>query len=75
MTVPAEPGQTEPGAPEPGAAEPEFRSYYGQPILKEPVWEMAVPEYFFLGGLAGASAGLAFGARLVNNDRLARNAT
>jgi hypothetical protein len=56
-------------------AEPEFRSYYGQPILKEPVWLPAVPEYFFLGGLAGASAGLAFGGRLIGNDRVARNAT
>jgi hypothetical protein len=56
-------------------AELESRSYYGQPILKEPVWGTAVPEYFFLGGLAGASAGLAFGARLAGNDLLARNAT
>jgi hypothetical protein len=66
------------GAIEPAlsdAIEPESGSYYGQPILKEPAWGMAVPGYFFLGGLAGASAGLAFGARLAGNDLLARNAT
>jgi hypothetical protein len=67
-----EPPRVQPKRAEP---EPESRSYYGQPILKEPAWGTAVPEYFFLGGLAGASAGLAFGARLVGNDVLARNAT
>jgi hypothetical protein len=62
-----------PAEPVPG--EPEFGSYYGKPILKAPVWGTAVPGYFFLGGLAGASAGLAFGARLAGNDQLARNTT
>jgi hypothetical protein len=55
--------------------EPEFRSYYGRPIIKAPIWEPAIPGYFFLGGLAGASAALGFGARLTGNERLARNAT
>src|SRR5439155_8059218 len=41
-------------------AEP--RSYYGRPVIKEPVWKPEIPFYFFTGGLAGASAGLAFGA-------------
>jgi DMSO reductase anchor subunit len=42
---------------------PEFRSYYGRPILKEPVWKTPdVPVYLFVGGLAGASAVLAEGA-------------
>lgn len=35
-------------------------SYYGQPIIKQPVWKPAIPAYFFTGGLAGASAGLAY---------------
>jgi hypothetical protein len=56
-------------------AEPGFRSYYGRPIIKAPIWEPAVPWYFFLGGLAGASAALGLGARVVGNERLARNAT
>ena len=54
--------------------EAEFRSYYGRPILKEPVWTWEVPWYFFAGGLAGASASLGLGARLAGNDRLARAA-
>ena len=54
--------------------EAEFRSYYGRPILKEPVWTWEVPWYFFAGGLAGASAPLGLGARLAGNHRLARSA-
>jgi hypothetical protein len=56
-------------------AQPGFGSYYGRPIIKAPIWEAAVPWYFFLGGLAGASAALGLGARVVGNERLARNAT
>jgi Polysulphide reductase, NrfD len=52
----------------------EFRSYYGRPILKAPVWTDEVPAYFFAGGLAGASASLALGARLAGNHRLASGA-
>jgi Polysulphide reductase, NrfD len=54
--------------------EAEFRSYYGRPILKEPVWTWEIPWYFFAGGLAGASASLGLGARLAGNHRLARSA-
>lgn len=33
----------------------EFDSYYGRPILKEPVWHVPdLPGYLFLGGMAGA---------------------
>jgi formate-dependent nitrite reductase membrane component NrfD len=35
-------------------------SYYGQPVIKEPVWTPEIPWYFFAGGLGGASATLAF---------------
>jgi formate-dependent nitrite reductase membrane component NrfD len=55
------------------AAEP--RSYYGRPVIKEPTWTPEVPIYFFFGGMAGASAGLAFGARLTRRNKLARVAT
>jgi hypothetical protein len=51
------------------------RSYYGQPVIKSPVWTPEVPIYFFTGGMAGASAGLAFAARLSGNKKLARAAT
>ena len=55
-------------------SEPSYQSYYGRPILKEPVWKPEVPWYFFSGGLAGGSSSLALGARLVGNERLARTA-
>ena len=45
-------------------------SYYGRPIIKEPVWETDIPLYFFTGGLAGASNVLALGALLSGNRRL-----
>jgi hypothetical protein len=50
------------------------RSYYGRPVLKEPVWTPEIPIYLFTGGLAGASAGLAWLAELRGNEPLARRA-
>ena len=52
----------------------EIRSYHGQPILKEPIWTWEIPCYFYAGGLAGASAGLALLSELRDNDELARRA-
>jgi hypothetical protein len=49
-------------------------SYYGNPIIKEPVWKAEIPSYFFAGGLAGASAALSAAARGAGNDVLARRA-
>jgi hypothetical protein len=54
--------------------EPAHRSYYGRPILKEPVWKPEIPLYFFTGGIGGASSSLALAARLAGNARLAHNA-
>ena len=48
--------------------------YYGRPVIKEPVWTPEIPIYFFAGGLAGASAGLAYMADLTGNEVLARRA-
>jgi formate-dependent nitrite reductase membrane component NrfD len=56
------------------AAEPSAESYYGQPVIKEPVWTWEIPCYFFTGGLAGASAGLAYAARLRGEEQLERRA-
>jgi formate-dependent nitrite reductase membrane component NrfD len=50
----------------------EMQSYYGRPILKEPVWQPEIPFYFFFGGIAGASSIVHAGARLAGNERLAR---
>ena len=36
----------------------DLETYYGLPLLKEHVWKAAVPAYFYVGGLAGASAAL-----------------
>jgi hypothetical protein len=49
-------------------------SYYGRPVIKEPVWTPEIPLYFFTGGMAGASAGLAYLAERTDNDVLARRA-
>lgn len=48
---------------------------YRRPVLKEPVWTWEIPVYFYAGGLAGASAGLAALAELRGNEELARRAT
>lgn len=50
------------------------RSYHGQPVIKEPTWTWEIPSYLFTGGLAGASAGLAWLSELRGNDVLARRA-
>ncbi len=51
----------------------EFSSYYGRPVIKEPVWKVPdVPGYLFLGGLAGASSALAAAAALSGYRELAR---
>jgi hypothetical protein len=52
----------------------QINSYHGQPILKEPIWTWEIPCYFYAGGLAGASAGLAVLSELRGNDELARRA-
>ena len=49
-------------------------SYYGQPVLKAPVWTPEIGIYLFAGGLAGGSALLAAAARAQGNDVLARRA-
>jgi hypothetical protein len=47
-------------------------SYYGRPVLKEPVWKAEIPWYLFTGGLGGASAVLSTVARVRGYERLAR---
>jgi formate-dependent nitrite reductase membrane component NrfD len=45
--------------------------YYGQPVIKEPIWKSEIAWYLFTGGLAGASAGL---AQLAGDETLERRA-
>jgi Polysulphide reductase, NrfD len=52
----------------------ESRSYHGQAVIKQPVWTWEIPLYFYTGGVAGASAGLAYLSGLRGNELLARRA-
>lgn len=51
-------------------AEP--RSYYDQPVLKQPVWTVEIPWYLFAGGLGGGSSILAVTARMRGEHAVAR---
>jgi hypothetical protein len=57
---------------QPMVPEAEFRSYYGRPVLKPPVWEWKVPAYLFAGGVSAGSAVLAAGADLTGRPVLRR---
>lgn len=52
----------------------EFRSYYGRPVIKKPVWKWDIPAYFLTGGVMAGSSLLAAGADLTGNRRLRRAA-
>ena len=54
-----------------GGPIPRKAGYYGQPVLKPPVWTWEVPLYFFLGGIGGMSAVIALGAVLSRRVDLA----
>src|SRR6267378_2189327 len=45
-----------------GGPIPRKPGYYGQPVVKPPVWTWEIPLYFFFGGIAGMSAVIASGA-------------
>jgi hypothetical protein len=50
----------------------EFRSYYGRPIVKAPVWHHDIAAYLFTGGLAAGSALLAAGGAATGRPALRR---
>jgi formate-dependent nitrite reductase membrane component NrfD len=52
----------------------EMQSYYGRPIVKEPVWRPEIPTYFFTGGIAGGCSLLHGFARVTGQERLAKTA-
>jgi len=61
------------GAEQEMVPEAEFRSYYGQPILKIPRWKAPhLPAYLYLGGLSGASAVMGAAAAITGRRALAR---
>lgn len=57
-----------------GGPIPRKPGYYGQPVVKPPVWTWEVPLYFFFGGMAGMSAVIASGAVIFHHLDLARTA-
>ena len=52
----------------------QFESYSGKPVVKAPPWEWPIGVYLFLGGVAGGSSLLGFGAQLTGRRTLRRNA-
>ena len=59
-------GITPAGSPLPRSGEK--KGYYGNPLLKPPVWTWQVPLYFFAGGVAGSAASIAFVAHVLGRD-------
>ena len=57
-----------------GGPIPRRSGYYGQPIVKPPVWTWEIPIYFFIGGFAGMAAVIAFAGLIFHEIDLARTA-
>jgi hypothetical protein len=57
-----------------GGPIPQRPGYYGQPVVRPPVWTWEIPIYFFVGGLAGMSALIALGAALFHHHDVVRTA-
>jgi hypothetical protein len=57
-----------------GGPIPRKPGYYGQAVVKPPVWTWEVPLYFFFGGIGGMSAVIASGAVIFHHVDLARAA-
>src|SRR5205814_3412069 len=57
-----------------GGPIPKKPGYYGQAVVKPPVWTWEIPIYFFMGGIAGMSAVIASGAIIFHHLDLARAA-
>src|SRR5213078_4680813 len=57
-----------------GGPIPRKAGYYGQPVVKPPVWTWEIPVYLFVGGLAGMSAVIALAAAIFHHVDVARPA-
>src|SRR5262245_39133632 len=55
-----------------GGPIPRKPGYYGQPVVRPPVWTWEIPLYFFFGGIAGMSAVIALAAAIFDHLDLAR---
>src|SRR5213595_2348949 len=49
--------------------------YYGEPVVRPPVWTWEIPVYFFVGGLAGMAAVIALIGLIFHQGDLTRTAT
>src|SRR5262245_14422036 len=57
-----------------GGPIPSRPGYYGQPVVRPPVWTWEIPIYFFVGGLGGMSAVIGFSAMLFHHFDVTRTA-
>jgi hypothetical protein len=65
-------GRKNRGGDRPMVPPAEFRSYYGRPVVKAPVWRHDIAAYLFTGGLAAGSALLAAGGDATGRPALRR---
>jgi Polysulphide reductase, NrfD len=57
-----------------GGPIPRKPGYYGEPVIKPPVWTWEIPLYFFVGGLSGMAAVIAFAGLIFHRSDLVRTA-
>jgi hypothetical protein len=57
-----------------GGPIPRRPGYYGEPVVKPPVWTWEIPVYFFVGGLSGMVAVIALVGLIFHQSDLARTA-
>ena len=60
--------------PTPRKIAPGQAGYYGEPVVRPPVWTWEIPVYFFVGGLAGMAAVIAAASALFHHPDVARPA-
>jgi polysulfide reductase-like protein len=57
-----------------GGPIPRRPGYYGEPVIKPPVWTWEIPVYFFIGGLSGMAAVIALLGLIFHRADLTRTA-
>jgi hypothetical protein len=57
-----------------GGPIPRRPGYYGEPVVRPPVWTWEIPIYFFIGGFSGMAAVIALIGLIFDHDDLARTA-
>jgi len=57
-----------------GGPIPKMPGYYGEPVVRPPVWTWEIPVYFFVGGLSGMAALIAFAGLIFHQHEITRAA-